>query len=67
VDIPRAEVELTDVLTVTDLYGRQLASTTYGQLSSNWNVSHLPAGYYLLMVSNANGQAKGRAGFVIAK
>ncbi|SEP62109.1 DUF7619 domain-containing protein [Neolewinella agarilytica] len=67
VDIPRADVELTDVLTVTDLYGRQLAATTFGQLSSNWNVSHLPAGYYLLVVSNANGQAKGRAGFVIAK
>lgn len=65
--VPNRDVKLTDVLTVTDLYGRRLATTTYEQLGNAWDVRHLPAGYYLLVVTDQNGNARGRTGFVVAK
>ncbi|MEM9931409.1 MAG: T9SS type A sorting domain-containing protein, partial [Bacteroidota bacterium] len=66
-NVPNRDVMPEDVLTVTDLYGRPLARTTYGQLSDAWDVRHLPAGYYLLIVADRAGLAKGRAGFVLTK
>lgn len=65
--VPNQDVRLTDILTVTDLYGRRLATTTYGQLGGSWDVRHLPAGYYLLVVADRNGTARGRTGFVVTK
>lgn len=65
--VPNQDVRLTDVLTVTDLYGRRLATTTYGQLGGSWDVRHLPAGYYLLVVADQSGVARGRTGFVVTK
>lgn len=62
--VPNRDIRATDVLTVVDLYGRPVATTTYGRLGDAWNVSHLPAGYYLLVVSERDGLAKGRTGFV---
>jgi len=62
--VPNRDIRNTDVLTVVDLYGRPVATTTYGRLGDAWNVSHLPAGYYLLVVSERDGLAKGRTGFV---
>jgi uncharacterized repeat protein (TIGR01451 family) len=66
-DIPNQDVKFDDVLTVTDLYGRQLAKTTFGQISSGWDVRTLPAGYYLVVVHDSAGRARGRAGFVVAE
>jgi uncharacterized repeat protein (TIGR01451 family) len=66
-DIPNSDVKFDDVLTVTDLYGRQLAQTTYGQISPGWDVRVLPAGYYLVVVHDSAGRARGRAGFVVAQ
>ena len=66
-DVPNNDVSYNDVLTITDLYGRQVAKTTYGQIGSGWNVRTLPAGYYLLVVHDEAGRARGRAGFIIAE
>ena len=66
-DVPNNDVSYNDVLTVTDLYGRQLAKTTYGQIGSGWDVTTLPAGYYLLVVHDEAGRARGRAGFIVAQ
>lgn len=66
-DIPNNDVKYSDVLTVSDLYGRQLAKTTYGQIGSGWDVRTLPAGYYLLVVHDEAGRARGRAGFIVAE
>ena len=65
IDAPNADVRSTDVMTVSDLYGRQVARTAYGRIGSGWDVSALPAGYYLVVVHDAAGRAKGRAGFVV--
>ncbi|WP_187271163.1 DUF7619 domain-containing protein [Neolewinella aurantiaca] len=66
-EIPNNDVQFSDVLSVTDLYGSQLAQTTYGQIGSGWDVRSLPAGYYLVVVHDEAGRPKGRAGFVIAQ
>ncbi|MEM9259379.1 MAG: T9SS type A sorting domain-containing protein, partial [Bacteroidota bacterium] len=65
VDLSTEDVNLTDVLTVIDLHGRPLLTTTYGQLGNGGlDVRPLPAGYYYLVLSEAEGLAKGRTGFV---
>ncbi len=56
-----------DALVVMDLYGRQLARTTYVSAANGWDLSHLTPGYYLVVVEDANGRARGRAGFVLAQ
>lgn len=65
--VPNQDIQLTDVLTVTDLHGRALLSTTYGQLGRGMDISSLPAGYYLMLISDQSGQVMGRSGFVVAK
>lgn len=65
VKVPADELQATDVLQVTDLHGRPLLRTTYGQLGRGLDVSELPAGYYLLLVNDAAGIVKGRAAFVV--
>ncbi|MTB51269.1 SdrD B-like domain-containing protein [Lewinella sp. W8] len=66
--VPNREVRAGDLLTVTDIYGRPMASMTYGALAGNaWNLEHLPAGYYLLLVADASGVTRGRTGFVISR
>jgi uncharacterized repeat protein (TIGR01451 family) len=68
ISLPQRAVMPHDVLTVTDIYGRSLASMTYGTLGGNaWNLDQLPAGYYLLIVADVSGMAKGRTGFVISR
>jgi hypothetical protein len=67
VRIPDQRMQPDDVLLVTDLYGRRLAEATYATAANGWDVSHLPAGYYLVVVTNKQGQAMGRAGFVVSK
>lgn len=65
VDISAEEVEITDVLTVIDLYGRPLLTTTFGQLGNGGiDVRQLPTGYYFVVLSGEEGLAKGRTGFV---
>jgi len=66
-NVPNNDVRFDDVLTVSDLYGRQLAKTTYGQIGAGWDVRTLPAGYYLLMVHDEAGRPRGRAGFIVAE
>jgi uncharacterized repeat protein (TIGR01451 family) len=67
VRVPLAEVGAEDKLQVTDLYGRTLATTTYSRAAAGWNLSHLPAGYYLVVVTDAAGRPRGRTGFVVAR
>ncbi|MFK8163802.1 MAG: T9SS type A sorting domain-containing protein [Lewinella sp.] len=67
ISVPNRDIKLTDMLTVTDLYGRQLATTVYGQLGGAWDVRHLKPGFYLLVVTDENGLARGRTGFVVNK
>ncbi|MBC6994708.1 T9SS type A sorting domain-containing protein [Neolewinella lacunae] len=64
ISLPNASIAATDVLTVIDLHGRRLLSQPYGSSSRGLQVGHLPAGYYLLVVQNAAGIAKGRTAFV---
>jgi uncharacterized repeat protein (TIGR01451 family) len=65
---PNNDVKYDDVLTVSDLYGRQLAQTTYGQIGSGgWDVRSLPAGNYLVVLHDAVGRARGRAGFIVGE
>ncbi|MEO0734001.1 MAG: T9SS type A sorting domain-containing protein, partial [Bacteroidota bacterium] len=65
VKLPAAEVRLDDELTVTDVLGRPLFSTTYEKVGRGLDVSRLPQGYYLLVLRGAeDGLAKGRAAFV---
>ncbi|MEM1359155.1 MAG: T9SS type A sorting domain-containing protein, partial [Bacteroidota bacterium] len=64
VKLPIEEMKTTDQLTVIDLYGRPLLSVPYGQSGNGLVVDGLPAGYYLLVVADASGRARGRAGFV---
>jgi hypothetical protein len=64
VRMPAADAAADDVLTVTDLYGRELARTNYASAASGWNLEHLPAGYYVLVLLDDAGRARGRAGFV---
>ncbi|WP_020568125.1 DUF7619 domain-containing protein [Neolewinella persica] len=67
ISVPNRDIKLTDLLTITDLYGRQLATTAYGQLGGTWDVRHLKPGFYLLVVTDENGLARGRTGFVISQ
>lgn len=67
INVPNRDVKLTDLLTVTDLYGRQLATTAYGRLGGAWDVRHLKPGFYVLVVTDENGVARGRAPFVIGQ
>jgi hypothetical protein len=62
--IPATDVAYDDVLTVTDLYGRELARTNYASAANGWNLKHLPAGYYVLVLLDDAGRARGRAGLV---
>jgi|GEM_PF-2416688 len=62
--IPATDVAPDDVLTVTDLYGRELARTNYTSAANGWNLKHLPAGYYVLVLLDDAGRARGRAGLV---
>jgi hypothetical protein len=64
VRIPDQRIQATDLLLITDLYGRQLAKANYATAANGWNVSHLPAGYYLVVVTDNQGRTMGRAGFV---
>ncbi|TXF85418.1 hypothetical protein FUA23_20615 [Neolewinella aurantiaca] len=64
VRMPAAEASADDILTVTDLYGRELSRTNYASAANGWNLKHLPAGYYLLLLLDDAGRARGRAGFV---
>ncbi|MFT5999892.1 MAG: putative repeat protein (TIGR01451 family) [Neolewinella sp.] len=67
ISVPNRDVKLTDLLTVTDLYGRQLATTAYGRLGGAWDVRHLKPGFYLLVVTDENGLARGRTAFVVSQ
>lgn len=67
INVPNRDIKPTDFLTVTDLYGRQLATTAYGQLGGAWDVRHLKPGFYLLVVTDENGLARGRTGFVVGR
>ncbi|MFK8163801.1 MAG: SdrD B-like domain-containing protein [Lewinella sp.] len=64
VRIPDQRIQPSDLLLITDLYGRQLAKANYATAANGWNVGHLPAGYYLVVVTDNQGRAMGRAGFV---
>ncbi len=66
VRIPAQDIAPQDALVVMDIYGRQLARTTYAGAANGWDVSHLAPGYYLVVVEDAHGKPRGRAGFVIA-
>lgn len=66
VRIPDQRIQATDLLLITDLYGRQLAKTNYATAANGWNIDHLPAGYYLVVVTDNQGSAIGRAGFVVS-
>ncbi|WP_020568126.1 DUF7619 domain-containing protein [Neolewinella persica] len=67
VRIPDQRIQATDLLLITDIYGRQLAKANYASAANGWDVSHLPAGYYLVVVTDRQGRAMGRAGFVVSK
>jgi len=65
INLPLAEISSEDVLVVADVMGRPLASTTYGQAAGGWDLSELPAGYYLMLLHDKAGRTRGRTGFVI--
>ncbi|WP_273446871.1 SdrD B-like domain-containing protein [Neolewinella agarilytica] len=65
VNLPLAEVNSQDVLVVSDLLGRPLLSSTYGQAAGGWDLSELPTGYYLMLLQDEAGRTRGRTGFVI--
>jgi len=67
VKVPRAEVSATDRVRVTDLYGRILIDVPYASAAAGLDVRTLPAGYYLTMLTDEQGRARGRAGFVVAR
>jgi len=67
VRLPQSEVRPGDRLLITDLYGRRLGASSYASASDGWDVRHLPAGNYLLVVTDAAGRARGRTGFVVGK
>ncbi|MEM9259018.1 MAG: T9SS type A sorting domain-containing protein, partial [Bacteroidota bacterium] len=64
VRLPTEEMNTDDQLTVIDLYGRSVLSIPYQKSGNGLAVEVLPAGYYVLVVSDAAGRARGRAGFV---
>lgn len=64
VTIPITDVHQGDFLEVRDLYGRRVLSRKYQAVAQGWNVGHLARGYYIVVLTDANGRVKGRTGFV---
>lgn len=65
INLPQQEVDPQDVLVVADVMGRPMEATTYARAADGWELSRLPAGYYLLLINDRAGRTKGRTGFVI--
>jgi hypothetical protein len=64
VRIPETFSRPYDLLTVTDIYGRELARTNYAAAANGWNLQHLPTGYYIVVLLDEKERAIGRTGFV---
>ncbi|MFK8163800.1 MAG: hypothetical protein AB8H12_15245 [Lewinella sp.] len=64
VDIPMADLRQDDLLEIRDLYGRRVLSSKYQLAAPGWNVHQLTPGYYVVILTDAAGRAKGRAGFI---
>ena len=64
VHIPETFSRPYDLLTVTDIYGRELGRTNYATAANGWNLEHLPTGYYIVVLLDEQGRAIGRTGFV---
>lgn len=63
--VDEKEVENTDLVTITDLLGRPLILLSVGQSGGGVDVRALPPGYYVLVLTDASGRAKGRAAFMV--
>ena len=62
--LPESHARPDAQLTVTDIHGRELTRTNYARAANGWNLDHLPAGYYFVLLLDDSGRAAGRAGFV---
>ncbi|MEM9929714.1 MAG: T9SS type A sorting domain-containing protein, partial [Bacteroidota bacterium] len=64
--LPQATAAPGDLLEIRDVYGRKLSQRSFATTTNGWDVSNLRPGYYVMILTDAKGVAKGRAGFVVA-
>lgn len=64
--VEETDLDNTDLVTVTDFLGRPLITLPATQAGGGVDVRTLPPGYYVLVLTDASGRAKGRAAFLVA-
>lgn len=61
------KVDQSDVFEVRDINGRVLTSVSALSAANGIALGNLPNGYYVLVLADGAGRAKGRTGFVVAR
>jgi len=67
VRIPDDAASVGDLFVIKDLFGRNLGRLAANRRAEGIHVGGLTPGFYYLVLVNQAGQAKGRAGFVVAR
>ena len=65
VRLAERDAQPTDLLTLTDLSGRRVRGTSYGEAYRGWDLSGLSSGVYFVVLRDRSGLVRGRRKLVL--